>query len=115
MRHNPGKEFCTVLWYTEFKVEIDVQNVGEYPSNYDWGIDWGYYASRKQQSEGRMDLHLMVTSRPGGTEALMFPKRLRDNRVAMGQMEMVERPPEIADGELKLLSGLSEKDEGCIH
>ncbi|KAJ6524005.1 hypothetical protein B0H19DRAFT_1276701 [Mycena capillaripes] len=33
MRHNPGKQLYTVFWYTDSKVGIDVQNVGEYPGH----------------------------------------------------------------------------------
>jgi hypothetical protein len=46
----------------------------------------------------------------------MFPKRSPDDRVVSGQREILERPRELADEELKLLLlSLSEKDEGCIH
>ncbi|KAF7368349.1 hypothetical protein MVEN_00156500 [Mycena venus] len=119
MKQNPGGDFYTLFWYTEGKVDIDVHAIGEYPETYDWGVDWEYYRRRKAQSKGRMDLHLMVISQLGGTEARMFPKRSRDDSVAIGQREIAERPYRVAEDEAeeieRLVLALRDKDEGCIH
>ncbi|KAF7368359.1 MYND-type domain-containing protein [Mycena venus] len=118
MIHNPNGDFYTMFCYTDVKLKIRPYEMGAYPADDcdHWHIDWEYHARRKRQSNGRMDLHLMVFSHPGGTEARMFPKRSRDDRVVMGQREIAERPQRPEGDELNaLLLELSEKDEGCIH
>ncbi|KAJ7083923.1 hypothetical protein C8R43DRAFT_1115460 [Mycena crocata] len=116
----PGVEFYTVFWYTEGKVDIDICALGEYPEGHDWGVDWGYWAQRKAQSHGRMDLHFMVLSQQRGTGVRIFPKRGKDARLsdALKRLAKIPRPPVGEDLEEfyePLILALVGYDEGCIH
>ncbi|KAF7334130.1 hypothetical protein MVEN_02318900 [Mycena venus] len=118
MIDKPGTDFYTMFWYSNDKVKVNVLTIGEYPESdcNDWCIDWKYHARRKRQSEGRMDLHLMVIAHPGGgSEARMFPKRSFNDGMARGQRKITERTQRPTVYELNaLILALSEKDE-CIH
>ncbi|KAJ6518188.1 hypothetical protein C8R47DRAFT_8069 [Mycena vitilis] len=96
MKHYGGlrDDFYTLFWYTMGEVIIEVRTIGDCPvsGDDDWAVDWAYWARRRAQSGSRMDLHLMVISQLGGTEARMFPKRSRDSRVSEGLMAMAQRP-----------------------
>ncbi|KAF7334049.1 hypothetical protein MVEN_02310500 [Mycena venus] len=119
MIDKPGTDFFTIFSYSEGKVGVNVLDIGEYAEGdcNNWRIDWGYHARRKQQSEGRMDLHLMLIAHPsGGSDARMFPKRSFNAEMATGQREISERTQRPAGHELRvLISALCKKDEDCIH
>ncbi|KAF7344636.1 MYND-type domain-containing protein [Mycena venus] len=119
MIDKPGADFYTMFYYSNDNVEVDVRKIGEYPKGdcNDWRIDWGYHARLKRQSEGRMDLHLMVIARPGGgSEARMFSKRSFNAEIAIGQREIAERAQRPAVHELEaLILALCEIEEECIH
>ncbi|KAJ7681662.1 hypothetical protein B0H17DRAFT_1230154 [Mycena rosella] len=118
---HPDTDFYTLFWYTEGKVDIDVHAIGEYPERYDWDVAWDYYARRKAQSEGRMDLFLAMTSTEHGTRAQMFPRRCRDARVSDGLKEIARTTPPMAVGDdlgeifEPLILALVAQDEGSIH
>jgi hypothetical protein len=70
MKHRPAlDDLYTLFWYTEEKVAIYVNCIGEYPGPYDWGVDWEYYARRKRQSGGR---HLMCSRSLVGQMCVCF-------------------------------------------
>ncbi|KAJ6518210.1 hypothetical protein C8R47DRAFT_8420 [Mycena vitilis] len=104
MKHHGGArdDFYTLFWYTEGEVDIEVRTIGDCSeSDDDWDVDWAYGARRRAQSGGRMDLHLIIISQLGGTEARMFPKRSRDSRVSEGLKDLAQRPYKTREEELE--------------
>ncbi|KAJ7659158.1 hypothetical protein DFH06DRAFT_1472583 [Mycena polygramma] len=123
MKHYGGMrdDFYTLFWYTMGEVIIEVRAIGDCPASGDddWAVDWAYWARRRAQSGGRMDLHVMVISQLGGTEARMFPKRSCDSRVSEGLKAMAQRPLKPREEELedieKGVLELIHQEERCIH
>ncbi|KAJ7439725.1 hypothetical protein B0H11DRAFT_2101460 [Mycena galericulata] len=116
---HPRPEFYTLFWYRRGQLELSALPVGEYPAGYDWGIDWEYHQRRMVRSEGKMELHLMVTSDDERACARMLPKRARSAYLDAGVRRIANAEPRVPREEMRIdadaIKGLLDEDDGGIH